>query len=228
MEDITQALLLSFAVLTLVIALTVSINTFSQARQTSDLIIRRADATTTTEYEDIESLETPFRIVGNETIIPNLYRYSKENLRIVFMQGSLSDDKTLTIGDPLQIYQTKSNPNTWLKFGYKEDEPEPGTKKEAYGHKLSKNVVDGDETKICSFDISEEQARNEHWVNGDPETFREDITNIINGRETGYYKPLYIFQNNPGAQYAELISRETEKSGNKTTKKTTITYVKIH
>ena len=37
------------------------------------------------EYEDIEGVGTsyPFRIVGNETIIPNLYRYSKENLRIV-------------------------------------------------------------------------------------------------------------------------------------------------
>lgn len=224
MEDITQALFLSFAVLVLVIALTVSINTFSQARQTSDLIIRRADATTTTEYEDIETIETPFRIVGNETIIPNLYRYSKENLRIVFMNGSLSDN-TLNIGTPLSIYETTSNPNTWLNYGYKADDP-AGNRKEAYGHKLS--IKAGNEKAICSFDISEEQARNEHWVNGDPETFREDITKIINGVETAYYTNLYSFKAHSDTQYAELISRETEKSGNKTTKKTTITYVKIN
>lgn len=85
MENAVEALKMAFAMLVLVLALSVSIMSFSAARQTADFVLQSADPTATYEY-NAEGQEN--RIVGLETVIPTLYKYSIENYSIVFKQAS--------------------------------------------------------------------------------------------------------------------------------------------
>lgn len=82
MENAVEALKIAAWVLIFVVALSIGINSFSQARQTMDTILEYNDK----EYEYtyvIESGSTE-RIVGYESIIPTIYRAYKENYKIIF------------------------------------------------------------------------------------------------------------------------------------------------
>lgn len=94
MENASEALIMAFSVLVFVLALSISIHSFGQARATSEMIMERSDSTFDTTYIDAdnellqkvdaskENIVT--RTVGAETIIPTLYRAYEENLVIVF------------------------------------------------------------------------------------------------------------------------------------------------
>lgn len=106
MENAAEALKLAFYVIVFVLALTISISTFSKARETSDLVLEMADKARYYEYEhiSIENIgnnvdDAGNRIVGLETIIPTLYKYDKERYRIEFKKAS---------GDNLIIYTSTS------------------------------------------------------------------------------------------------------------------------
>lgn len=88
MEDVVKALYIVFAALILVIALTCSMNLFTQARQTADVIVFTIDESN--YYDNLKANSNNIeRIVGIETVIPTLYRYYKENflVRIVDQTG---------------------------------------------------------------------------------------------------------------------------------------------
>lgn len=90
MENAADALKMAAAVLIFVLALSISINAFSEVRQVSDIILRYNDR----EYEDTYIKETEIkddsgifiteRTVGIESIIPSIYKAYKENYKIVF------------------------------------------------------------------------------------------------------------------------------------------------
>ena len=83
MEDnITDALKMAAAVLVFVIALGVSISSFSQARQTIDTLLTYQDREY--DYTYVEKNGTTQRIIGAETIVPSIYKAYKENYKIVF------------------------------------------------------------------------------------------------------------------------------------------------
>ena len=86
MENAIEALKMAAAVLVFVMALGISISSFSQARQTADTVIRYSDRESVTQYIENESETT--RIVSVETIIPTLYRIFDENYRVVFESGT--------------------------------------------------------------------------------------------------------------------------------------------
>ena len=71
MENAAEALKLSAWVLIFVVALSICINAFSEARATMDTILEYNDR----EYNDtyVEEAETTQRIVGYESIIPTIY-----------------------------------------------------------------------------------------------------------------------------------------------------------
>ena len=82
MENAAEALKMAAAVLIFVLALSISINSFSEVRQTSQTILNYRDREYDTTYvEDNGSTE---RIVGAETIIPTIYKSYKENYKIIF------------------------------------------------------------------------------------------------------------------------------------------------
>ena len=105
MENASQALIIGFSMLIFVIALTICITMFSQARATSDFVIFKSDETSYYEYDIIdENSRKNTRVVSLETIIPTLYRYYKEDYRVNFID---SEENSL----PIYISVTGENIN---------------------------------------------------------------------------------------------------------------------
>jgi len=208
MENAVEALKMAFAVLVLVMALSLSIMTFSQARQTADYVLESADPTA---YYNYNAVGQENRIVGLETVIPTLYKYAVENYTIVFKKAN-SDQFDTTTGKlnvpydsipQLKIYTTKTNQNNWS---------------DDY-----KNSTLNDGKYISVFDLNEEQQRGEQWTIS-REAIKENLQNIINGNGDYSGNPL----TNKNNKYIELIGRQQVKeSGNNTVSKITITYVLI-
>lgn len=170
MENVTEALKLAFSVLFFVGALTISIMIFSQARETSDILLYRQDPTN--YYEYVEASNNKNRVVGVETIIPTLYRYYKENYTVVFKTGSLDEEGNLITKGPITIYETKTDVNNWNE-GY--------DWKNCWGSSAS----DTYRTQITSFDLDEENKRHEPWV-GKTKDIKLNMDAFIAGKEYVY------------------------------------------
>ena len=82
MENAADALKMAAAVLIFVVALSISINAFGQARLASRTILDYNDREY--NYTYVEDNETTKRIVGIDSIIPTIYKAYKENYKIVF------------------------------------------------------------------------------------------------------------------------------------------------
>ena len=91
MENVTDALKMAFAVFIFIVGLGTAMHMFSLARQTSDFVVQTADETKYYSYENGGGSE--YRIVGLETIIPTIYKYSKENYALKFVDSSGNDLK---------------------------------------------------------------------------------------------------------------------------------------
>lgn len=100
MENAVDALKLGAFVLIFVIALSVSITAFSEARIASDTLLDYRDRETSLGQDDYwYSEETrQQRIVGLETVIPTIYRsYNDASIKVAFLQKD---------GDIMQLYTT--------------------------------------------------------------------------------------------------------------------------
>lgn len=93
MENAAEALKMAFAVLMFVLALTLCISSFSQAREAVDSIITIKDRETSYTY--VTASKDGTRTVGAETIVPTMYKAYKENFEVHFL------DKE---GKPLKVY----------------------------------------------------------------------------------------------------------------------------
>ena len=106
MENVTDALKMASAALLFVIAFTVTMVMFSQARQSTDSVVGHLNAK---DYlPKIESLDDNItREVGIETVIPTLYRYaqSDENIQIRIVD-STKRTKTANNSGEVQIFDT--------------------------------------------------------------------------------------------------------------------------
>ncbi len=106
MENAADALKMAAAVLIFVLALSITISAFSEARQASDIILRYNDR----EYEETYIEEEKIinssgnliteRAVGIESIIPSIYKAYKENYKIVF---NIKDS-----GATISLYQKRN------------------------------------------------------------------------------------------------------------------------
>lgn len=150
MENAVDALKIAFALFVLVIALSLAMYMFTQAKETADIVIQKSDVTEFMDYTSLASVtagttttaDGSERIVGLETIIPTLYRYYKENYTVVFLD---------TDGSPLTLYETQTQPELWSGYG-----TESGYINKYYSNNYS--------TEVCSFDVNEETSRYEPWV----------------------------------------------------------------
>lgn len=86
MENAVDALKLGVAVLIFVLALSVCVTAFSEARIASSILLDYRDREFWLGSSDYWHSETsdPARIVGKETIIPSIYRAKTEKFKIVF------------------------------------------------------------------------------------------------------------------------------------------------
>jgi len=121
MENAAEALKIAFAVMMFTMALTLSISSFSSARQAAEAIIEMRDRET--EYTYVEPTKNLTRTVGIETIVPSMYKAYKENIEIYFF------DKN---GKPLILY-------------YKTDKEDPyNREKDEKGYDIGINYVNLD------------------------------------------------------------------------------------
>ena len=111
MENAVDALHMAAAVLIFVLALSISINAFGQARQTSQMLVeyndRELEYTYVEENTDEAGNVLTERIVGIESVIPTIYKAYRENYKIVF---DVSNSKTLTtIGEDDGLFRKRDN-----------------------------------------------------------------------------------------------------------------------
>lgn len=168
MENATQALQMAFAVLVFVIALTVSIVSFSNAKQAADSILYTKDEMNYYEYQGAKGKAAENRIVGLETVIPTLYKYYKENYTVVFKQG-VYDYTTgnITNWEYLTVYKTASNTRNWQ-----------GTYSTLMTRKYG---VENPNEEIFSFDLDEETLRHEPWT-GSYDRIKNNLDCFLNGQ----------------------------------------------
>ena len=107
MENATDALHIAASVLIFVLALTISINAFGQARQTSQILVeyndREMEYTYVEENTDSSGNVLTERIVGIESIMPSIYKAYRENYKIVFKNA-----ETL-LGDNDGLYKKRNS-----------------------------------------------------------------------------------------------------------------------
>lgn len=163
MENAADALKMAFAVFVFVMALSLAIYMFSQARTTADAVLYASDSTRFVDYEEARVDPTTGaiigedRIVGLETIIPTLYKYYKENYTVIFRGRS---------GTSLKLYDTQTNVDLW-STGY-----------------INKYYPNNRDLRICSFDVDEETRRHEPWT-GNRENYKKNLDAFLSG---GKYK----------------------------------------
>ena len=239
MENAVRALEMAFAVFIFVIGLTVAITSFSSARETADLVLQQSDETTYYDYIDYtEGVGYTFpdgstytydsqgnRIVGLETVIPTVYKYSKERYRVEFYEANYNEEEGIySTPKELTIYTTRLN----------------DAGKAVYN---TSNLFTTRTENVYYFDIATEMERSEPWAANTTE-IKKHLDSIFNG--DNYYLPQYLgdvfvsYRNNnlqmkniSNMKFIEKIGRITEVEedeiiGNRTTTKTIITYILLH
>lgn len=185
MENATHALIMAFSVMVLVIALTVSIVAFNNAKQTADIILYTKDETNYYEYQGTRGKQAENRIVGLETVIPTLYKYYKENYTVVFKKGNYNENNgEISNWDYLPIYTTKADRNWQSSYNT--------LMENKYGTSKPNN-------QIFSFDLDEETLRHEPWT-GSNDRIKNNLDCFLSG-ET-YYNPNNNFEY---IKYGEVI-----------------------
>lgn len=90
MENATDALLMAFAVLVFIIALSVTLTTLTQAKRTADIVLFYSDRENfrTPLKADLDNASDGGRIVGVDTVIATIYRCAKEKFSVKIIEGS--------------------------------------------------------------------------------------------------------------------------------------------
>ena len=194
MENAVDALKMAFAVIVFVMALTIGIAVFTQARTASDVILQSQDSTEYYEYisagvyddETGQWISTgDTRIVGLETIIPTLYRYYKENYTVVFLEAN---------GTPMKLYDTLTEPTLWSGSNPITNIISPIVSK-YYDGSLETHIGKRSfDTQICSFDLDEETNRHEPWTGNANTDSKKNLDAFLNGGE-------FTFPSNDGRVY---------------------------
>ena len=110
MENAADALQMAAAVLIFVLALTIAINSFGQARQTAQLILDYNDREYDYTYVDYD-IATTERIVSAESMIPTIYKAYRENYKIIF-EGLTEDE---------YLYEQRNEDGVWGEKVYSID-----------------------------------------------------------------------------------------------------------
>ena len=110
MENVVESILMAFAVLVLVIALSMTTYLLSTAMSTTEELVYGSDKTQylSTINDDVDT-NLPTRIVGIDTVINSLYRYYKENfmVKIYKRDGTLHQIFDTTIEGKIYVAASK-------------------------------------------------------------------------------------------------------------------------
>lgn len=106
MENVAEALKMAGEMLLFILALGIGISSFSQARETSDALLKYTDREYVTQYQ---GMGTTQRVVGEETVIPTIYRAYKERFKIYFYEADKSPLELYTITNAQTLEETSVN-----------------------------------------------------------------------------------------------------------------------
>ena len=101
MENAAEALKIAFAVLLFVMALTLSMSSFSEATRAVKAITTLRDRES--QYTYVTPTQDLTRTVGIETVVSTIYRAYKENIKIYFFDSH---------GNPMEIYKIEESNGT--------------------------------------------------------------------------------------------------------------------
>jgi len=217
MENAAEALKMAFAIILLVLALSVSMFLFSKARSTAQVLLQRSDPTEYYDYINYTKADlSGNRVVGFETIIPTLYKYDKENYEIAFKKGTLNANGSVEITDDLPVYYSTITKENICYFDILKEKQRgeywTGSKDEIKKHLNA--LFDGSKYYLPQYGDNIQ-----HYI---------DYSNST-------YNQLMTYKNK---KFVELIGKEqttedtedeiTGIKGNKTITKRIITYVKIN
>ncbi len=209
MENVAHALQIAGFVLIFVLALSISINAFGEARQTAQIILDNTDREYDYTYVEQQTDATTGnlitqRIVRAETIIPSIYKAYKENYKIVF---KFKTDNPLA-QDGLyrkKISQTETVPIYYIDL---EKEVLGSNKRKEY---FIEGIIHGsDQLKLkYSSDVIQK------WINSNIVLNNYSMYDIIKGRN---------FVEKLGVYYQEELQPDINTPDANKTKKRVITY----
>ena len=222
MENAADALHMAASVLIFVLALTISINAFTEARITSRTILDYNDREY--EYTYVENNGTTERIVGLESVVPSIYKAYKENYKIVFDDDGDTQtvDASELLGDD-GIYRRKNESGDYIGI---------------YSIDLQNEVL-GNDTQKEQFIMAILYGRRYNDFNTVKSNFEDNLNIYLN--ETGIYDKIvsngtglkeslgvYYQEETPGDDYTGGTPEDDGSSvpdANKTIKRV-ITYSK--
>ena len=114
MENAADALKIIFGFFIFVFAVSLSISTFSNARQAIDNIIIYRDKTES--YIEVQKANNNNRTVGVETIVPAIYQAYKENYKIVFLKKNNSGEEVALYLYKKSDYRGTEREDTLIKY----------------------------------------------------------------------------------------------------------------
>ena len=202
MENAADALKMAAAVLIFIVSLSISINSFSEVRKTSQTLLnyqdREYDQTYVNELKDASGNSITERIVGAESIIPTIYKAYRENYKIVFTESALSDGLYKKNGEKVYRLDLENTEGTDVIF------PDDAAKE-----RFIKVLLNGNPGGIEDISVFENQGI----------TFNADT--LYNEIKTKYFKESL------GQYYQEDLYTGAETADVNKTPKRVITYSDI-
>lgn len=113
MEDAAEALKMAFSVFAFIIAIGLAFTTFNQSKRVADIVVSSSDRTYVESYTEAEIIdqERYGRVVGAETVIPNLYRYYKEKYSIEIASNNETIENVFNLDTERQYRDGHVGPN---------------------------------------------------------------------------------------------------------------------
>jgi len=197
MDNASEAIKMVGAMLIFVVALTITINSFTSARQASDSIVSvYGQLTTFYDYEEYKRTGS-YREVNADEIVANLYSYYQTNNTILFYYLSSGfynkTTKTFEPGstiDKMTLYYT---PTSDTLTAADEAQGKLSNLKKSFLRTYADSVNDDKKREIYGLDIQDETVtRNEAWKGtaGDAKIF---IDCLVSGKQ---YKNTNVSKSN--------------------------------
>ncbi|OKZ57016.1 MAG: hypothetical protein BHV99_03025 [Clostridium sp. 26_21] len=224
MENAADALKMAFGVLIFVVAISLSVSTFSNARQTIDSVISYRDKTQ--DYVYVKKANENNRTVGIESIIPAMYKAYSENYRIEFYKkNNQGQEEPLILYKNIYRYGSDEQQNSgWKEINYLDLEDEKFANETTAVKHLEALLYKENLNEFTRYNTFFDKNGNKK--NGSIKLYEEQF--VVSNKLFDYFKNKN-FEEHLGEYYQEDKSAGKEKESleiNKT-KKRVITYVML-
>ena len=183
MENAVDALHMAASVLIFVLALTISINAFGQARQTANMLVsyndREYSYTYVEENKDSSGNVLTERLVGLDSIIPSIYKAYRENYKIVF------ENSESVLDNNEGLYKKRNNETGEYEPVFQIDLENESLAGEEQKLEFLMAIIYGD--KIDNFDSVSDRVRNNSGITLNNEGLYDKINNRKFKEDIGIY-----------------------------------------